>query len=129
MTWASPEIPQVGLQGRGGQCTAVHACGLTVVHGCKEVGGVAVMDSKLACADALAARWAAAEHAASVFTPLSLPQCCRQFANGTRCPPPDQPPCSADLDACQECTTCFAPGQLPSGRPGLHEFQVGRLGY
>lgn len=55
----------------------------------------------------------------------SLPQCCRQFTNGTRCPPPDQPPCSLDPDACQECTTCFAPGQLPGGRPGLQEFQVG----
>ncbi|PRW56197.1 Niemann-Pick C1 [Chlorella sorokiniana] len=52
-----------------------------------------------------------------------IPQCCRQFANGTRCPPPDQPPCSTDPDACNECTTCFAPGQMPGGRPGLQEFQ------
>lgn len=27
-----------------------------------------------------------------------------------------------------ECTTCFAPGQLPGGRPGLREFQVSQGG-
>ncbi|KAL4457923.1 hypothetical protein ABPG75_012788 [Micractinium tetrahymenae] len=54
-----------------------------------------------------------------------IPQCCRAFANGTRCPPPDQPPCAgpAPPEECGECTTCFAPGELPAGRPTLAQFQ------
>ncbi|KAL4425013.1 hypothetical protein ABPG77_002898 [Micractinium sp. CCAP 211/92] len=54
-----------------------------------------------------------------------IPQCCRAFANGTRCPPPDQPPCAGPLppEACSECATCFAPGELPGGRPTLAQFQ------
>jgi hypothetical protein len=55
---------------------------------------------------------------------LCPPQCCREFANGTRCPAPDQPPCSQEPDACAECTPCFAPGDLPGGRPDLQQFQV-----
>lgn len=56
-----------------------------------------------------------------------IPQCCRAFANGTRCPPPDQPPCGgpAPPQECGECATCFAPGELPGGRPTLAQFQVG----
>jgi hypothetical protein len=54
-----------------------------------------------------------------------IPQCCRQFSNGTRCPPPDQPPCSADPGACSACSACLAPGQLgPGGRPGEGEFEL-----
>lgn len=55
-----------------------------------------------------------------------IPQCCRAFTNGTRCPPPDQPPCAgpAPPEACGECAACFAPGELPGGRPSLQQFQV-----
>ncbi len=53
-------------------------------------------------------------------------QCCREFpgaAGGGYCPPPDQPPCAANMTACQDCSTCFraagAPGPdlLVNGRP------------
>ncbi|EFN58463.1 hypothetical protein CHLNCDRAFT_6284, partial [Chlorella variabilis] len=54
---------------------------------------------------------------------LTVLQCCRQDANGTRCPPPDQPPCSDSPDACADCTACFAPSDLPGGRPDLQQFQ------
>ena len=57
------------------------------------------------------------------FLPCHV-QCCRAFANGTHCPPPDQPPCADSPEACAECSTCFAPAELPSGRPDLHQFQV-----
>ena len=55
-----------------------------------------------------------------------IPQCCRAAANGTRCPPPDQPPCSDDAggSACAGCAPCFAPGDLPGGRPTLEQFRA-----
>lgn len=52
-----------------------------------------------------------------------IPQCCRAAANGTRCPPPDQPPCADDPAACAGCAPCFAAGDLPGGRPTLRQFQ------
>ena len=51
-----------------------------------------------------------------------------EFANGTRCPPPDQAPCLEAPEACAECTTCFQPGQLPGGMPDTEQFQVGGTG-
>eukprot|EP00887_Chlorella_sp_A99_P002624 scaffold6.g2624.t1 len=54
-----------------------------------------------------------------------IPQCCRAFPDGTRCPPPDQPPCAGDPGACAGCRPCFGPGRLgPGGRPGLAEFRA-----
>jgi hypothetical protein len=52
-----------------------------------------------------------------------VPQCCRRDANGTACPPPDQPPCAADPGACASCSACFAPGELPPGElPSAGQF-------
>ena len=57
------------------------------------------------------------------WTNPEIPQCCRAFPNGTACPPPDQPPCSDDPEACAACTTCYVPGDLPDGRPAAQDFQ------
>ncbi|KAF8057679.1 NPC1 [Scenedesmus sp. PABB004] len=53
----------------------------------------------------------------------ALPKCCRLDPEpsalgpaGSRCPPPDQPPCAANASACAGCQACFT--ELPvSGRP------------
>ncbi|KAJ8762193.1 hypothetical protein K2173_007348 [Erythroxylum novogranatense] len=55
--------------------------------------------------------------------------CCREFANGTYCPPNDQPPCCApDTDCvlsgeCKDCTTCFLHSELNDGRPSTLQFK------
>lgn len=111
--------------------------GLNVSEGAPDVGRVCSVagcdpDSLLnQVAQAARAPWSSwlATPAASwlddflTWASPEIPQCCRQDANGTRCPPPDQPPCSDSPDACADCTACFAPSDLPGGRPDLQQFQ------
>ncbi|XP_062184386.1 uncharacterized protein LOC133888239 isoform X2 [Phragmites australis] len=58
--------------------------------------------------------------------------CCRNFFNGSYCPPDDQPPCcQLDQDsgtcsasgACNNCTTCFLHSDLHNGRPSTTQFK------
>eukprot|EP00898_Chlorokybus_atmophyticus_P005812 jgi/Chlat1/6231/Chrsp44S05762 len=56
--------------------------------------------------------------------------CCRQFPNGTYCPPDDQPPCCPDpevpcesFDICKDCTVCFTASELQHGRPSPEQFR------
>ena len=102
LTWSSPEIPQAWRRGGGGVLWMYAAGRLYGTSG-----------------EALPR-----PPASLPAPPLSRPQCCREFTNGTHCPPPDQPPCSDDPAACANCTTCFAPADLPGGRPSLQQFQV-----
>eukprot|EP00775_Hariotina_reticulata_P001814 gene1814-2147_t len=59
----------------------------------------------------------------------SLNKCCRLSPAGSpqlgpagsRCPPPDQPPCSANVSACGDCQVCLA--ELPGGRPQLEQVE------
>eukprot|EP00878_Enallax_costatus_P015127 GHUV01015839.1.p1 GENE.GHUV01015839.1~~GHUV01015839.1.p1 ORF type:complete len:1041 (+),score=174.75 GHUV01015839.1:474-3596(+) len=54
----------------------------------------------------------------------SLPTCCRISQSdspqlgpkGSRCPPPDQPPCSTNATACADCVSCLTE-MPPGGRP------------
>ncbi|KAK9740157.1 hypothetical protein RND81_03G015700 [Saponaria officinalis] len=57
--------------------------------------------------------------------------CCRKFANGSYCPPDDQPPCCPPgqlscgaSEVCKDCTTCFLHSELNSGRPTTEQFKV-----
>ncbi|KAF6262418.1 multidrug efflux transporter AcrB transmembrane domain-containing protein [Scenedesmus sp. NREL 46B-D3] len=63
------------------------------------------------------------------WTNPALPKCCRVSLfdqaqlgpAGSRCPPPDQPPCSANASACADCEPCFS--ELPpGGRPNATHF-------
>ncbi len=56
-----------------------------------------------------------------------IPQCCRMYVNGTRCPPPDQAPCDADPAACAGCMPCFAPADLDHGRPSTEQVRSASL--
>jgi Niemann-Pick C1 protein len=55
----------------------------------------------------------------------SLPKCCRQHTDNTtaafggQCPPPDQPPCSANATECADCQQCLT--EMPGGRPALDQ--------
>ncbi|GAV63482.1 Patched domain-containing protein/Sterol-sensing domain-containing protein [Cephalotus follicularis] len=56
--------------------------------------------------------------------------CCRQFTNGSYCPPDDQPPCCPSDSAscslggvCKDCTTCFRHSDLNSDRPSTTQFK------
>eukprot|EP00879_Flechtneria_rotunda_P012269 GHRR01012815.1.p1 GENE.GHRR01012815.1~~GHRR01012815.1.p1 ORF type:complete len:1130 (+),score=344.72 GHRR01012815.1:967-4356(+) len=62
----------------------------------------------------------------------SLPKCCRLNPDdspqlgppGSRCPPPDQPPCSTNASLCAACQSCLS--ELPvGGRP--HAAQVSKF--
>ncbi|CAL9133900.1 unnamed protein product [Musa acuminata var. zebrina] len=55
--------------------------------------------------------------------------CCREFLNGSYCPPDDQPPCCQPNDGlcttgveCKDCTTCFLYSDLHDGRPSTVQF-------
>ncbi|KAH9624776.1 hypothetical protein KSS87_022862 [Heliosperma pusillum] len=57
--------------------------------------------------------------------------CCRKFANGSYCPPDDQPPCCAPdqvtcgaSELCKDCTTCFLHSELINDRPTTAQFKV-----
>eukprot|EP00882_Tetradesmus_deserticola_P005279 GHRQ01005557.1.p1 GENE.GHRQ01005557.1~~GHRQ01005557.1.p1 ORF type:complete len:730 (+),score=321.05 GHRQ01005557.1:708-2897(+) len=63
------------------------------------------------------------------WTNPALPKCCRVSLfdepqlgpAGSRCPPPDQPPCSVNASACADCGACFT--ELPpGGRPNATHF-------
>ncbi|XP_009384014.2 uncharacterized protein LOC103971663 [Musa acuminata AAA Group] len=56
--------------------------------------------------------------------------CCREFVNGSYCPPDDQPPCCQPNDGsctlgieCKDCTTCFRYLDLHDGRPSTVQFR------
>ncbi|KAL5858640.1 hypothetical protein ACOSQ3_006098 [Xanthoceras sorbifolium] len=56
--------------------------------------------------------------------------CCREFMNGTYCPPDDQPPCCSPDEGscglggvCKDCTTCFRHSDLVNGRPSTMQFR------
>ncbi len=58
----------------------------------------------------------------------SLPSCCRASTQdepalgpaGSRCPPPDQPPCAGNATVCASCAPCL--GEMPpGGRPSAEQ--------
>ncbi|XP_020084535.1 Niemann-Pick C1 protein-like [Ananas comosus] len=56
--------------------------------------------------------------------------CCREFVNGSYCPPDDQPPCCQPSQGscgvtgkCKDCTTCFRHSDLHDGRPSIAQFK------
>lgn len=109
LTWLSPETG--GAEGPAQRCRLSVGCGQRL--------------GTPACVQVAPARRPPTLHPRLLPLPPP-PGCCRQFANGTRCPPPDQPPCAGAPDACAECTACVAPGELPGGRPTLEHFQASK---